>query len=151
MFGEILERVWGTKRFAEFYILTGLGAVLLHTLIQGIEIFNMTGSFAPAGLLQIADPRVATAVNVPLVGASGAVFGLLTAFALLFPNTELFLMFVPIPVKAKYAIGVYVIYELISGVSNNPADHVAHFAHLGGALMGFIIIRIWSRNRNVLY
>lgn len=85
-------------------------------------------------------------MNIPVVGASGAVFGLLLAFGMLFPNTKLMLIFLPIPIKAKYFVLFYGALELFQGISNNPGDNVAHFAHLGGMLFGFILIRIWKRN-----
>ena len=151
MFGSILERVWGPRRFIEFYFLTGLGAMLLHTAVQALQIYNLTGSVAPPNLLIQPYSAAYNIINNPVIGASGAVFGIITAFALLFPNTELFIMFIPIPVKAKYAIGGYVLMELYAGISNNPADNVAHFAHLGGALIGFIIVKIWNKNRNFLF
>ncbi len=91
-------------------------------------------------------------LNIPTVGASGAVFGLLLAFGMLFPNTELLLLFLPIPIKAKYFVTIYGAWELYSGLMNNPADNVAHFAHLGGMLFGFILIKIWNKtNRNSFY
>lgn len=151
MFGEILERVWGTKRFTEYYFMTGFGALALHTLVQALQIYSLTGSIAPPDLLVMPGSEAWQIINTPVLGASGAVFGVLTAFALLFPNTDLYLMFVPIPIKAKYVIGGYVALEIFWGVSNSPSDNVAHFAHLGGALVGFIIVRIWNRNRNTLY
>ena len=151
MFGSILERVWGPKRFLEFYLLTGLGAMLLHTGVQALQIYNLTGSIAPHELLLSPDSPAIGIINQSVIGASGAIFGILIAFAMLFPNTELYLMFIPIPIKAKYAVGGYVLVELYSGISNNPNDNVAHFAHLGGALIGFIIVKLWNRNRNSLY
>ena len=151
MFGEILERIWGPKRFIEFYFMTGFGALLLHTLVQAFQVYQLTGSIAPPNLLVMPGSQVWYIINTPVLGASGAVFGILTAFALLFPNTELYMMFIPVPIKAKFLIGGYVVFELLSGVNNNEADNVAHFAHLGGALAGFIIVRIWNRNRNTLY
>lgn len=86
-------------------------------------------------------------MNIPVVGASGAVFGLLLAFGMLFPNVPLFLMFIPIPIKAKYFVIFYGLIELYQGVSSNPGDNVAHFAHLGGMLFGFIFIKLWKRNQ----
>jgi membrane associated rhomboid family serine protease len=86
--------------------------------------------------------------NIPVVGASGGVFGVLLAFGMLFPNTELFLMFIPIPIKAKYFVIIYGAVELFMGIQNNPTDNVAHFAHLGGMLFGFILIKYWQKNRN---
>ncbi len=104
------------------------------------------------GSTEIADALLQRKLNVPTVGASGAVFGLLLAFGMLFPNTELFLMFIPIPVKAKYFVIFYGAIELYQGIANNPTDNVAHFAHLGGMLFGFILIKIWNKtNRNSFY
>jgi membrane associated rhomboid family serine protease len=84
--------------------------------------------------------------NIPMFGASGAIFGILAAFALIFPNLELMLLFPPIPVKAKYMIGVYILIEIYRMVANKPDDNVAHLAHLGGALFGYIMLRIWYGN-----
>ena len=151
MFGNILERVWGPKRFLEFYFLTGFGAMLLYTAVQALEIYNISGSFNPPTPIVNSSQSLYSIINMPIVGASGAVFGLLMGFAMLFPNTELMLMFIPVPVKAKYLIGGMVAYELYTGFVDNPNDHVAHFAHIGGALIGFIIIKIWNRNRSSLY
>ena len=89
--------------------------------------------------------------NTPMLGASGAVFGLLAAFGYLFPNTELYLMFIPVPIKAKYFVMGYAAIELFSGISNMPNDNVAHFAHLGGALVGIIMVIIWQRQKNQFY
>lgn len=89
--------------------------------------------------------------DIPVVGASGVVFGVLLAFGMTFPNTELMLLFPPIPIKAKYFVAIYGIFELFAGLQNNPTDNVAHFAHLGGMLFGFIFIIFWKRNRNTYY
>ena len=89
--------------------------------------------------------------NIPMVGASGAVFGILMAFGLLFPNTELFLLFFPFPIKAKYFVLFYGLYELWSGFDRVPGDNVAHFAHLGGMLFAFILVRLWRDKRNTFY
>ena len=90
-------------------------------------------------------------VNVPMVGASGAIFGILLAFGMLFPNTELFLMFIPIPIKAKYAVIGYGLLELFLGMRNAAGDNVAHFAHLGGMLFGFLLIKWWNRRSKRFY
>lgn len=90
-------------------------------------------------------------INFTLVGASGAIFGILMAFALLFPNTELFLLFLPIPIKAKYLVGAYAVIEIYSLYQNSPSDNVAHFAHLAGMVFAFILIRYWKTNRNSFY
>ncbi|MBO9637467.1 rhomboid family intramembrane serine protease [Siphonobacter aquaeclarae] len=90
-------------------------------------------------------------VNIPMVGASGAIFGILMAFGMLFPNTLLFLLFIPFPIKAKYFVALYGLYELYSGLHQNPGDNVAHFAHVGGMLFAFILIRYWARQRKNFY
>jgi membrane associated rhomboid family serine protease len=90
-------------------------------------------------------------VNIPMVGASGAVFGVLLAFGMLFPNTELYLMFIPIPIKAKFAVILYGVIELVSGIAQISGDNVAHFAHLGGMLFGFILIKYWQKKSNRFY
>jgi membrane associated rhomboid family serine protease len=101
---------------------------------------------------QIAEMLVQAKMNVPVVGASGAVFGLLLGFGMLFPNTELIMLFFPFPIKAKYFVFFYGAAELYQGISNNPSDNVAHFAHLGGMLFGFILIKIWNKsNRQHFY
>jgi membrane associated rhomboid family serine protease len=128
MFGRVLENIWGGKRFLIFYLASGLGAAALHL---GVQYFNHGFSFA--------------------VGASGAIMGVMAAFAFLFPNTELFIMFIPIPVKAKWAVLGYVAVDLFSGISSIRGDNIAHFAHLGGAITGFIIVLIWNRNRRRFY
>ncbi len=89
--------------------------------------------------------------NTTTVGASGAVFGILLAFGMLFPNTEMYIMFLPIPIKAKYFVAIYALIELFAGVQHIPGDNVAHFAHLGGMLIGFIILKIWRMRRNTFY
>lgn len=129
MFGRIVENLWGPKRFLNFYLLCGLGAAAAHLAIE-----YMTGNESMA------------------VGASGAVMGVAVAFAYLFPNTPLFIMFIPIPIKAKWAMLGFVAYDLFSGISRVSGDNVAHFAHLGGAITGFIIVLIWNRtNRRRFY
>lgn len=125
MFGSILENLWGAKRFLNFYLLCGLGAAALQL---GISAYNDE--------FQI------------LLGASGAVFGLLVAFAMMFPNTELQLYFF-IPVKAKYLVIGYALFELYNGFFSH--DNVAHFAHLGGLIVGVIIMLIWKRNKNFFF
>jgi membrane associated rhomboid family serine protease len=135
MFGSPLEKVWGPKRFLEFYMITGLGAAFLHQAVNAYEIYS--GNYDPS-------------LFGPVVGASGAVFGILTAFGMLYSNSLIYLYFA-IPVKAKYVVSGLIIYELYRGFANNPNDNVAHFAHLGGALIAFILIKYWQRNRNHFY
>jgi membrane associated rhomboid family serine protease len=120
MFGKLLENVWGPKRFLLFYFVCGVGAAAAHLLMQYFS-----------GDLSIA------------VGASGAIMGLAAAFAYLFPNTELYVGILAIPVKAKWMVVAYVAYDLYMGVTGD--DNIAHFAHLGGALTGIIMVLIWNR------
>jgi len=163
-FGSSLEHIMGSKRFLNFYLITGLGALALQLMVQSIEVYNITGSVVNNGSFMIDSVKRTISFNpdlisqdqastllgiylTPMVGASGAIFGLLIAFGMLFPNAELFIMFIPVPVKAKYIIPVYVILELFLGVKQFSGDSVAHFAHLGGALFGFILIKMWHFKR----
>jgi len=166
MMGSHLERYWGAKRYLIFYFVTAFGAALLHFGVQGIEIYNATGEFFPkSSILDVDfktgqfsyDPSVKGSLFIAnmylgtVVGASGAIYGLLMAFAMLFPNTQFMLLFPPIPIKAKWmALGLG-LYALYSGYANNPGDSTAHFAHLGGMLFGFILIKIWKKSRNQFY
>ena len=139
MFGRIVEATWGPKRFLIFYTVTGIGAAI----VQQITWFLAFGaSFAEIAALGDLLNGMIT------IGASGAVFGILLAFAMLYPNAPLFLMFIPVPIKAKYMMIVYGIIELTSGVYNSASDNVAHFAHLGGMLFGFFLIRFWKQKDN---
>jgi rhomboid-like protein len=151
-FGSQLEALWGSKRFLIFYAITGLGAVLLHQAVQAYEVYQFAGSFTPGSgyglqpgyafsgpLAPLNDQYLA-----PVVGASGAIFGLLLGFGVLFPNAKLLLLFFPVPIKAKFVIPVLILIELFLGVRNFSIDNIAHFAHLGGALFGFILVKIWS-------
>lgn len=103
------------------------------------------------GSLQIVNRYYTDQVNQPMVGASGAIFGVIMGFGLLFPNTELFLLFLPIPIKAKYLVIFYGAYELYSGVYRSQADNVAHFAHIGGMLFAFMLIKYWGSQRKTFY
>ena len=151
MFGSILEQVWGAQRFLIFYIITGLGAVLLHMLVQVFLVQHATGTVDPS-IAMLNDNAAAAGVYVSqTLGASGAIFGVATGFATLFPNTEMMIIPIPVPIKAKYLIPLYIAVEFFLGVSRFQGDNVAHFAHLGGALFGFILVKIWNRNRTHLY
>ncbi len=104
------------------------------------------------GAKQIVDYLLIRKINVPVVGASGAVFGLLLGFGMLFPNTQLVMLFFPFPIKAKYFVLIYGLLEFYQGISNDPSDNVAHFAHLGGMLFGFVMIKLWNKkDRNNFY
>ena len=90
-------------------------------------------------------------IHTPMVGASGAVYGILLAFGMLFPNTQLMLLFPPIPIKAKYLVFIGAVTALFLGLGNHPGDNIAHFAHLGGMIFGFILIKYWKQDRNTFY
>jgi membrane associated rhomboid family serine protease len=159
MFGKILENFWGAKRFLTFYIVTGIGAAFVHLLISQYQILSISNqipemlNLAIEGRYNPSVPiskKLTQLIITPTVGASGAVFGLLLAFGMLFPNTLLYLYFA-IPVKAKYFVIAYGLLELYAGISNNPADNVAHFAHLGGMIFGFFLIKYWRKNTNSFY
>jgi len=151
MFGSALERVWGPKRFLVFYFVTGLGAAVLYMGVQAFIVYNFTGSIHPSVEKVNEFTKVLQIYGTPVLGASGAVFGILVAFGMLFPNSEILLLIFPVPIKAKYFVSIYFLYELYEGIANNPGDEVAHFAHVGGAVFGFILVKLWNRNRDYLY
>ena len=148
-FGPTLEYSLGPKKFFNLYFIAGIGAIAFQMLVQGIELHSLIGSFTiphDSQNLQINDPAIIEKIKgiyQPVVGASGAIFGLLVAFGMLYPNLELMMIFIPVPIKAKYLIPVYILLELYLGFSQFGGDNVAHFAHLGGALLGFMMIKIW--------
>ncbi len=143
MFGRVLENVWGPKRFLTFYLVTGLGAALVQELVWFYSIYSFaSANGVSVGYLLVHDASLNMLITV---GASGAVFGILLAFAMLFPNVPLYLMFIPIPIKAKYFVVFYGLAELYMGVANYSGDSVAHFAHLGGMLFAFFLVRYWKK------
>lgn len=151
-FGSLLERIWGPKRFLTFYLITGLGAVALHQFAMMYEVYQIAGTIRPySEESEIFSHKLVEIYSTPTVGASGAIYGIIIAFGMLFPNTELMLMFIPVPIKAKYLIPFMIILELYLGVNNFEWDNVAHFAHLGGALFGFILVKMWTKDRNNFY
>jgi membrane associated rhomboid family serine protease len=167
MFGRVLESVWGPKRFLTFYLVTGIGAAVLHMVVTYFEYQSLIGKMSPDQIAYVkevgyqiwsegrnfSDPlagKLNAILNTPTVGASGAVFGILLGFGMLFPNTELMLLFPPIPIKAKYFVVGYGALELFFGVSGIQGS-VAHFAHLGGMLFGYFLIKYWNKNSNRFY
>lgn len=149
MFGSVLERVWGGKKYLLFYMVTGLGAALLHTGVEWLQTLHWQH------IIQTGDPSAAIAatqsmramLSTPTVGASGAIYGLLLGYAMLFPDSVMTLIFPPISMKAKWFVLVFAVIELLMGVLGS--DGVAHFAHLGGMLFGFILIRIWRKSHKM--
>lgn len=190
MFGNVLEQVWGPKRFLAYYLITGIGAGVLHMLIMWFQFAGLQsainefmlqpnpvdfdvlvrnhfeGRYNPEALAQLVfgwsqsptDPQwiseasqalsslLSGQMDTSTVGASGAVFGILLAFGMLFPNSLIYLYFA-IPIKAKWFVIIYGAFELYSGIANNPGDNVAHFAHLGGMIFGFILIKYWKNKQ----
>ncbi|MGW8122215.1 rhomboid family intramembrane serine protease [Roseivirga echinicomitans] len=193
IFGPLLERFLGPKKFIILYMVTGVGAGLFYTGANYIEVngikndvesyldnpnsedFNRLISkhnvYKPEYIypfideysrnenspqlrqesIQYARGLYAFFGDYPMVGASGAVFGILAAFALLFPNTELFLLFIPFPIKAKYLVTVYILYELFAEFQRSQGDNVAHLAHIGGAVIAFFLVTYWKKNRRDFY
>ena len=148
MFGRLLEQTMGSQRFFLYYITTGVGAGLLYTWINMWELEGFY-DIAVAENNQVLLEQLRNIWDVPMVGASGAVFGILLAFGWLFPNVELFLLFFPFPIKAKYFVIGYGLIELFSGIQRRPGDNVAHFAHLGGMVVGIILLFIWKKKRTL--
>ncbi|MBE9575131.1 rhomboid family intramembrane serine protease [Flavobacterium proteolyticum] len=171
-FGSALEHFWGAKKFLFFYFSCGLGAALIHSgvnyyhfhdaqnmlLQNGISVADIKtllngGSVninvADTTLIQNYVNQMGDVYNTPAVGASGAIYGLLVAFAFMFPNAELMMMFIPVPIKAKYFVPVIVLLDLFSGVTGYSifGGNIAHFAHVGGALIGFIMMWYWKKNQ----
>ena len=157
MFGTSLESYIGSKKFLVFYLICGLGAAALTQLTVPFSASNFAKS---AEAIKIAmDNNVNTAQiadvyaqQYSMIGASGAIMGVMAAFAYLFPNTEMFIMFIPVPIKAKYVIPGFVLIDLFGGLRQSAGDNVGHFAHLGGALIGFLLIWYWNKtNRKSFY
>lgn len=167
MFGRVLEGVWGSKRFLIFYMVTGVGAGVIQLIVAHLRLMPLISQLPPEDMNMILNEgydliqsgknwigvggTINGLINGVTVGASGAVFGILLAFGMLFPNTELMLLFPPIPIKAKWFVLGYGALELYSGFANNPTDNVAHFAHLGGMLFGFFLIQYWKKDRGSFY
>ena len=147
IFGTVLERTWGTRKFLVFYFVTGLGAALMHTGVQFIQ--------AQAYISQIADnSQQAMAAYqalklTPTVGASGAIYGVLMGYAMLYPGSVLTLLFPPVSLKAKWFVIIFAVIELVTGVFSIGGG-IAHFAHLGGLLFGWLLILYWKK-RGRLY
>lgn len=204
MFGRVLESIWGAKRFLLYYLVTGLGALAIHTFVNYLEFNSLqntiqafantpsaeqfyqivtdnkskmgaliltngggslynsalslanewldnpdSGMFSSAAM-SLLNSFYSAVIDVPTVGASGAVFGVLLAFGMLFPNTQLMLLFPPIPIRAKYFVIGYGALELYLGFSQ-PGSNVAHFAHLGGMLFGYFMIKYWNKHSTKFY
>jgi len=186
VFGVMLESIWGGKRFFIYYILCGLGAISIQSLVNYFQFTHMTNEFnqiiltySPDKFLKFAQDNFPlidfsagsdnfrlisnTGINeaaqrfsemmqlqmsVPTVGASGAVYGILLAFGMIFPNAQLMLLIPPIPIKAKWLVIIYGLLELSLGITQ-PGSNIAHFAHLGGMIVGFFLIRLWKKRGDI--
>lgn len=147
IFGSVLERVWGTKKFLVFYFVTGLGAALVHTGVEWLQMQHWMGLAAEG------DMSALTSIHqlkmTPTVGASGAIYGLLMGYAMLYPDSIMTLMFPPISMKAKWFVLIFAGIELLTGVTGTGGG-IAHFAHLGGLIFGFLLIMYWKK-KHTLY
>ena len=146
IFGTVLERIWGTKKFLVFYFVTGLGAAAIHT---GVEWMQMQNWLVQAAEGSAAAQAAIHALKVtPTVGASGAIYGVLMGYAMLYPDSMLSLIFPPISLKAKWFVLIFAAIELLTGVTGTGGG-IAHFAHLGGLIFGFLLIRYWKKRRTL--
>ena len=169
MFGGTLAQMWGRNKFLFFYLSTGLGAAALQLGINYFQISTVVGQLVEAGysataftetlqsgqyntawlnvISQTELNQLLASFNMSMVGASGALYGILVAFAFLFPNTELMIIFLPIPIKAKYFVPILLASDLFFGFSSYSIGPIAHFAHLGGAVTGFIMMWYWKKQQ----
>jgi len=167
IFGQVLENVWGSKRFLIYYLVCGLGAALVYESVIAFEYNSLVQKLSPEQIQQVfndgtslylqnrtwdnpAMENLQALLNTPVVGASGAVFGILLAFGVLFPNTQLMLLIPPMPIKAKWFVLIYGGIELYLAFTR-PGSNIAHAAHLGGMLFGYILIRYWRKTTKTLY
>jgi membrane associated rhomboid family serine protease len=164
MFGNTLENVWGGKRFLTYYMVTGVGAAVVQMLVIGLRIHAVKSGLSPDAIydvyehgLQILSQNqnytdvgkgtLNLLLNTSTIGASGAVFGILLAFGMMFPNSLIYLYFF-FPIKAKWFVIGYGAMELYFGIRNSAGDNIAHFAHLGGMIFGFFLIKYWNKKIN---
>ncbi len=151
MFGRILEQAWGPKRFLLYYILCGVGAGIIQEVVQLIQYETQLSAYDSVNTGTAIIPMSEYLNMMTTVGASGSVYAILLAFGMTFPNQQLFIFPLPLPIKAKYFVMGYALIELYSGFANNPNDNVAHFAHLGGMIFGFILIMYWKKKNNGIH
>ena len=149
IFGTVLERIWGTKKFLIFYFVTGIGAALLHTGVQFIEAQVYISQIAEGS--QQAAAAYQALKYTPTVGASGAIYGVLMGYAMLFPDSVLTLIFPPVSLKAKWFVIIFAVIELLTGISSirSVGGGIAHFAHLGGMLFGWLLILYWKKRHRM--
>ncbi|MDA9827327.1 rhomboid family intramembrane serine protease [Flavobacteriaceae bacterium] len=159
MFGSPLEQMWGRQKFLFFYFSAGLGAAALQMLVYNINVQTLY-DVIELNNLSLSDPgmllnymsqndynQAISSFNSVMVGASGAIYGILVAFAFSFPNSKLMLLFPPIPIKAKYFVPLLILMDLFFGLSSFSIGSIAHFAHIGGALIGLVMVLYWKKNQ----
>lgn len=175
MFGVVIERVWGSKRFLLYYLVTGIGAAIVQQIVWAIEYQSLISALMNGNVEQLIGQENTLrrffsyhsiellsaldmnqmgnkiANSLMTIGASGAVFGILLAFGWLFPEARLMMIFIPIPIKARIFVALYAIAELFLGVAKLSNDNVAHFAHLGGMIFGAILILYWKKKGKLFY
>jgi membrane associated rhomboid family serine protease len=147
MFGCVLEQVWGSRRFLFYYILCGVGAGVVQEIVQFIHYETVLSAYDNVDLGGEIVPMTDYLNLMVTVGASGAVYAILLAFGMFFPNQKMFIIPIPVPIKAKYFVIGYAVLELYLGLSNKVSDNVAHFAHLGGMIFGFVLIMYWRKRK----
>lgn len=146
-FGRVLEERWGAKKFLVFYFVTGLGAALIHTGVEWLQMQNWMGQVAEGSI--IAQNKIHMLKMTPTVGASGAIYGVLMGFAMLYPDAILSLIFPPVSMKAKWFVLIFGGIELLTGITGTGGG-IAHFAHLGGLIFGYLLIMYWKK-KHTLY
>ncbi|MDC1034211.1 rhomboid family intramembrane serine protease [Flavobacteriaceae bacterium] len=169
MFGTPLEQMWGKQKFVFFYLSAGFGAVLIQTIVyhydvmsvtqilidngltnSDVDAFYKTGRLNTSIIQSVGEDRLYSGIQsfkAVMVGASGALYGILVAFAMLFPNVQLMLLFPPIPIKAKFFVPLLILFDLFFGFTSYSVGPVAHFAHIGGAVTGFLMMWYWKKNQ----
>ena len=169
MFGTPLEQMWGKQKFVFFYLSAGFGAVLIQTIVyhydvmlvtqilidngltnSDVDAFYKTGRLNTSIIQSVGEDRLYSGIQsfkAVMVGASGALYGILVAFAMLFPNVQLMLLFPPIPIKAKFFVPLLILFDLFFGFTSYSVGPVAHFAHIGGAVTGFLMMYYWKKNQ----
>ena len=141
MFAPMIEQQWGERRFLVYYLVCGLGAALVQEIVWMLMLENMSATYSAETLAHYA-------YYMNTIGASGAVFGILFAFGWLYPDVPMFIIFIPVPIRARTFVIIYALIELFAGlgsVAGISADHVAHFAHLGGFLFGWLLVLFWKK------
>tara|TARA_B110000003_G_C16242259_1_gene375557 strand:- start:24 stop:569 length:546 start_codon:yes stop_codon:yes gene_type:complete len=169
MFGTPLEQMWGKQKFIFFYLSAGFGAVLIQTIVyhydvmsvtqilidnglnnSDVDTFYKTGRLNTSIIQSVGEDRLYSGIQsfkAVMVGASGALYGILVAFAMLFPNVQLMLLFPPIPIKAKFFVPLLILFDLFFGFTSYSVGPIAHFAHIGGAITGFLMMWYWKKNQ----